>query len=91
MRAFGQRGRAAGGGAMRLYCGFRAHSSCMYVHICAYMRAHGQSLGWQRARVASDLGLRLPMNQQRRGHLRGAKVEYNHTASQNKRRRYAFV
>ena len=48
-------------------------------------------LGWQKATVASGLDLRLSMNQHRRGHLRCAKLKYNHTAFQNKRRSYEFV
>ena len=27
---------------MMLQCGFRAHSSYIYVHICAFMRSYGQ-------------------------------------------------
>ena len=69
----------------------------IWVHISPYgsIWVHGQAqagqagngwLGWQKATVASGLDLRLSMNQQRRGHLRCAKLKYNHIAFQNKRR-----
>ena len=69
----------------------------IWVHIGPYgsIWVHGQAqagqagngwLGWQKATVASGLDLRLSMNQQRRGHLRCAKLKYNHIAFQNKRR-----
>ena len=82
-------------GSMWVHMGPWAHMGpygSIWVHGQAQAGQAGNGwLGWQKATVASGLDLRLSMNQHRRGHLRCAKLKYNHTAFQNKRRSYEFL